>query len=93
MQHFSQIVPGGCTLVLFIFLGFISSIHSLHKIYNGEEHIPQVVNAHMLTMLNNTNFNLRSVNVRSLLSTMALFTPIHISLPSTVINVMTFSNR
>ena len=29
----------------------------------------------MLTMLNNTNINLHSVNIRSLFSTMTLFTP------------------
>ena len=50
----------------------------------------------MLTVLNNLHFNLCSVKVTSLLSTMALFNSTDISLPTivnSVIDVMTFSNH
>ena len=54
--------------------------------------IPQVVNAHLLTILNNNNFNFCFVKVKSLLSTMALLTPTDISLPRTVIDSTTSKN-
>ena len=47
----------------------------------------------MLTVLNNLHFNFCSVKVTSLLSTIALFTSTDISLPTTVIDVITFSNH
>ena len=52
-----------------------------------------MVNAHVLTQLNNNNFYFSSVKVRSLLSTMALFTSTDIYLPTTVIDAITLSNR
>ena len=49
-------------------------------------YIPQVVNTHVLTIiLNNKHLNRCSVKVSSLLSTMALFIPLDISWPTTVI--------
>ena len=43
-------------------------------------------------MLKEYNFNLQSVKVRSLISTMALFTPSYISLATVVISRKIFSN-
>ena len=50
----------------------------------------QVVNAHVLNIMNN---NFLSVKVRPLLSTMALFTPSDISLPIMLIDIMTFNKN
>ena len=47
---------------------------------------------YVLTILNNNNFNLHSFKVRSLLSTMALYTPTvnSLTLPTVVAHAVTF---
>ena len=63
---------------------FCLFIDSVNKLYNGEGTCKYV-----LTVLNNSHFNICSVKVTSLLSTMALFTSTDVSLPTMVIHVMT----
>ena len=89
-RHTHRTTSGACAPRV----NYIISLDFVHpsitsNLYNSQEHIQQVVNEQVLTMLNNTNFNLCSIKVRSLLSTMALFTPTNISLPTMVIDVKT----
>ena len=58
------------SLILHYFLGTILSNRSVHKIYNSQEHITQVMNVQAE--------NLHSLKVRSLFITIGLFTLTHI---------------